>query len=190
MAWALRLVKIDAEGKEASKNVMEIGLSSGLGDLSNLGLSLTDANLVLARVGREISASQVTDDAGPPPETPQPPTSRRSRTQPGSRAVSKKPASPPHPEDDEDPVWGDLLGWMRLPASDPSSAVETPISAPPPNLYAEAKSEEARQEAKEVGSGRSYGIASTWFNRCRAPMFALIRRNGSSGFRRIRCARP
>jgi len=133
MAWALRLVKIDAEGEEASKDVMEIGLSPGLGDLSNLGLGLTDAKLLLARVRREISASQATDDAGQPPETPRPPSSRRSRAQLRPSAVSKKPASPPHPEDDEDPVWGDLLGWMRPPAPDPSPAAETPASAPPPN---------------------------------------------------------
>jgi hypothetical protein len=148
MAWALRLVKIDAEGEEASKDVMEIGLSSGLGDLSNLGLSLTDAKLLLARVGREISASQGTDDAGQPLETPQPPTSRRSRTQPRLRAVNKKPASPPHPEDDEDPVWGDLLGWMRLPAPDPSSAVEIPTSAPPPNRMPKPKVKKPARKPK------------------------------------------
>jgi len=44
-----------------------------------------------------------------------------------------KPSTPPPSpsQGDEDPVWGDLFGFMR-PAPNPSPAADTPTSAPPP----------------------------------------------------------
>ena len=149
MAWALRLVKIGAEGEESCKDAKEINLSLDLGDLANLGLTLSNAKLLLASLQREIIASQPTDDAVQLPNTPQPPTSRRPRAQPRLRAISKKPASPPYPEEDEDPVWGDLLGWMRLPAPDPSPAAETPASAPPPNRMPKPKVKKPARKPKK-----------------------------------------
>jgi hypothetical protein len=57
VAWILRLTEIDAEGVEQDTNVMEINLPDDLGDLAHLGLTLTEAKLLLAGVGRS-SASK------------------------------------------------------------------------------------------------------------------------------------
>ena len=80
VAWILRLVKIDTEG-EQDTDVMEINLPHDLGDLANLGLTLTEAKLLLAGIQREIVGEQVRGDAIRPPEVLRPPTVRQSRSQ-------------------------------------------------------------------------------------------------------------
>jgi hypothetical protein len=132
VAWILRLMKIGAEGVEQDTDVMEINLPHDLGDLAHLGLTLTEAKLLLAGVQREIVGQQVRGDAIRPPEVLQPPTVRQSRSQTRTRSMSKKPPSPLPPGGDEDPVWGDLFGSVHRLAASSSSAAETPTSAPRP----------------------------------------------------------
>ena len=132
MAWILRLMKIDADGVEQDTDVMEINLPYDLGDLAHLGLTLTEAKLLLAGVQRELVGQQVRGEAIRPPEVLRPPTVRQSHSPTRTRSMNKKPPSPLPPEGDEDPVWGDLFGSMRRLAASPSPAAETPASAPPP----------------------------------------------------------
>jgi hypothetical protein len=63
VAWILRLVKIDVEGVEQDTDVTEINLPHDLGDLAHLGLTLTEAKLLLAGIQREIVGEQVRSDA-------------------------------------------------------------------------------------------------------------------------------
>jgi hypothetical protein len=129
VAWILRLVKIGAEGDGPCTDVMEIKLPHDLGDLADLGLTLTEAKQLLAGVQREIVDAQARDGV----VRRRSPTLRQPRTQTRTQAMSKKPLSPLPPEGDEDPVWGDLFGSMRRLAPSPLPAAETPTSAPPPN---------------------------------------------------------
>ena len=43
MGWILRLVKIGAEGEEPGTDLMEIRRPDGLGDIADLGLTLSEA---------------------------------------------------------------------------------------------------------------------------------------------------
>ena len=61
MAWILRLVQTGAEGEDPGTDLMEISRPDGLGDIANLGLTLSEAKLVLANVQREIATAQARD---------------------------------------------------------------------------------------------------------------------------------
>lgn len=63
VAWILRLVKTGAEGEGQSKDVMEIIRPDDLGDIADLGLTLTEAKLLLADVQQEIVAAQAREHA-------------------------------------------------------------------------------------------------------------------------------
>ena len=51
MAWIVRLVSTGVEGDERSTDVMRIAKPDDLGDLANLGLTLAEGKLLLARFG-------------------------------------------------------------------------------------------------------------------------------------------
>ncbi len=70
MAWMLRLVKIGAEGEGPCTDIMEIRRPDDLVDIANLGLTLSEAKLLLAGVQREIVAAQARDHAVRRPECP------------------------------------------------------------------------------------------------------------------------
>jgi hypothetical protein len=57
------LVKTDAEGEDSGTDLMEISRADGLGDIADLGLTLSEAKLLLANVQREIVAAQAKDHA-------------------------------------------------------------------------------------------------------------------------------
>ncbi len=63
MAWMLRLVKIGVEGEGPCTDIMEIRRPNDLVDIANLGLTLAEAKLLLARVQREIVAAQARSHA-------------------------------------------------------------------------------------------------------------------------------
>src|SRR3954453_1770802 len=63
VAWVLRLVEIGAEGEGPCTDVVEISRPDGLVDIADLGLTLAEAQLVLAGVQREIGAVQARDYA-------------------------------------------------------------------------------------------------------------------------------
>jgi hypothetical protein len=47
--------------------------------------------------------------------------------------MPKRSQLPPSPsEGDEDPVWGDLFGFVRRPLPNPAPMADTPMSAPRP----------------------------------------------------------
>src|SRR5271163_1702910 len=50
VAWILRLVKTGVDGEAQGTDLMEIRRPDGLGDIANLGLTLSEAKLVLANV--------------------------------------------------------------------------------------------------------------------------------------------
>jgi len=66
----LRLVEIGAEGEGPCTDIMEIHRPDDLGDIVNLGLTLPEAKRLLARVQREIVASQARNHAVRRPECP------------------------------------------------------------------------------------------------------------------------
>ncbi len=57
VAWILRLVKIGAEGEGPCTEVLEISRPDDLVDIANLGLTLSEAKLLLAGVQREIAGA-------------------------------------------------------------------------------------------------------------------------------------
>ncbi len=61
MAWVLRLVEIGVQGEGPCADVVEISRPDGLVDIADLGLTLSEAKLVLAGVQREIVAAQARD---------------------------------------------------------------------------------------------------------------------------------
>ena len=61
MAWILRLVQTGAEGEDPGRDLMEISRPDGLGDIANLGLTLSEAKQLLASVQREIATAQARD---------------------------------------------------------------------------------------------------------------------------------
>jgi hypothetical protein len=63
VGWILRLVKTGAEGEGPGVDIMEISKPDGLGDIANLGLTLSEAKQLLANVQREIAAGQARDHA-------------------------------------------------------------------------------------------------------------------------------
>ena len=63
MAWILRLVKIGAEGDGHCTDVMEINRPDDLGDISDLGLTLSETKRLLAALQQEIVAVQVRQHA-------------------------------------------------------------------------------------------------------------------------------
>ena len=50
MGWVLRLVKTGTKGSVRSVDVLEIVRPSDLGDLADLGLTMTDGRQLLAQV--------------------------------------------------------------------------------------------------------------------------------------------
>jgi hypothetical protein len=64
------LVKIGAEGEDPGTDLMEIRRPDGLGDIADLGLTLSEAKLLLANVQREIAAAQARDHAVRRPDCP------------------------------------------------------------------------------------------------------------------------
>ena len=63
VAWIVRLVKTGAEGEGQCTDVMEIIRPDDLGDIADLGLTLTEAKLLLADVQQEIVAAQAREHA-------------------------------------------------------------------------------------------------------------------------------
>jgi hypothetical protein len=63
VAWILRLVKTGAGSEDPGTDLIEIKRPDGLGDIANLGLTLSEAKLLLANVQREIAAAQARDHA-------------------------------------------------------------------------------------------------------------------------------
>jgi len=63
VAWILRLVKIGAEGDVPAQDVMEIDRPDDLGDISDLGLTLSETKRLLAALQQEIVAVQVRQHA-------------------------------------------------------------------------------------------------------------------------------
>ena len=57
--WILKLAAAGGEG--LCVDIMEISKPDGLGDIANLGLTLTEAKQLLARVQRQISTAQATE---------------------------------------------------------------------------------------------------------------------------------
>ncbi len=66
----LRVVKIGAEGEGPCTDVMEISRPEDLRKVADLGLTLSEAKLMLAGVQREIVAAQARDHAVRRPECP------------------------------------------------------------------------------------------------------------------------
>jgi len=70
VAWILRLVKTGAEVEDPGTDLMEISRLDGLGDIANLGLTLSEAKQLLTNVQREIAAAQARDRVVRRPECP------------------------------------------------------------------------------------------------------------------------
>jgi hypothetical protein len=70
VAWILRLVQTGAEGEDPGTDLMEISRPDGLGDIANLGLTLSEAKQPLANVQREIVAAQARDHVVRRPDCP------------------------------------------------------------------------------------------------------------------------
>jgi hypothetical protein len=58
MEWIVRLVGMGIDGQSRSFDVMGIGRPDGLGDIANLGLTLTEAKQLLGQVRQQIVAAQ------------------------------------------------------------------------------------------------------------------------------------
>jgi hypothetical protein len=70
VAWILRLVQTGAEGEDPGTDLMEISRPDGLGDIANLGLTLSETKQLLANVQREIAAAQAKDHVVRRPDCP------------------------------------------------------------------------------------------------------------------------
>jgi hypothetical protein len=70
VAWILRLVKIGADGEDPGTDLMEIRRPDGLADIADLGLTLSEAKLLLANVQREITAAQARNHVVRRPDCP------------------------------------------------------------------------------------------------------------------------
>jgi len=68
VAWILRLVKIGAEGEGSCADVMEISRPEDLRNVADLGLTLSEAKLLLAGVQQEVVAAQARTHAVRRPE--------------------------------------------------------------------------------------------------------------------------
>src|SRR5689334_10244090 len=63
VAWIVRLVQIGAEGEGQATDVIEIDRPDDLGDITDLGLTLAEAKLLLAGLQQEIVTAQARDHA-------------------------------------------------------------------------------------------------------------------------------
>ena len=63
MGWVLRLAETGSEASAESIDLIEIHRSSGLADIANLGLTLSEAKELLARAQQAIVAAQARDHA-------------------------------------------------------------------------------------------------------------------------------
>jgi len=63
MEWMLRLVGTGTDGQSRSCDVMEISRPDGLGDIANLGLTLSEAKQLLVRVQQDVVAAQADNHA-------------------------------------------------------------------------------------------------------------------------------
>jgi hypothetical protein len=63
MNWTLRLVGIGIDGQSRSYEVMAITRPDGLGDIANLGLTLSEARQLLVQVQQQVVADQATTHA-------------------------------------------------------------------------------------------------------------------------------
>ena len=70
MGWVLRLVETGTEGAGRGVDVMELDRRRGLGEIGDLGLTLSEAKQLLVRVQQEIVAAQARDHAVLRPECP------------------------------------------------------------------------------------------------------------------------
>jgi hypothetical protein len=70
VTWILRLVQTVAEGEDPGTDLMEISRPDGLGDIAQLGLTLSEAKQLLANVQREIAAAQARDHVVRRPDCP------------------------------------------------------------------------------------------------------------------------
>ena len=70
VARILRLVKTSTDGEGPGTDLMEIRRPDGLDDIANLGLTLSEAKLLLANVQREIAAPQARDHVARRPDCP------------------------------------------------------------------------------------------------------------------------
>ena len=70
MAWILKLVQTGAEGEDPGTDLTEISRPDGLGNIANLGLTLSEAKQLLANVQRGIAAAQAKDHVVRRPDCP------------------------------------------------------------------------------------------------------------------------
>ena len=63
MGWVLRLVETGTDTRAQSVDVMEISRPNDLRDLASLGLTLSEAKQLLARVQQAVVAAQARDHA-------------------------------------------------------------------------------------------------------------------------------
>jgi hypothetical protein len=63
MDWMLRLVGMGIDGQSQSFDVMAISRPDGLGDIVNLGMTLSDAKQLLGQVQRQVVAEQANTHA-------------------------------------------------------------------------------------------------------------------------------
>src|SRR4051812_50098782 len=68
MGWVLRLVETGTDTRAQSVDVMEISRPNDLRDLASLGLTLSEAKQLLARVQQAVVAAQARDHAGLRPD--------------------------------------------------------------------------------------------------------------------------
>ncbi|MEA2728530.1 MAG: hypothetical protein QOF70_3005 [Acetobacteraceae bacterium] len=76
MAWVLRLVETGIDGPARVIDETDIGPLGALGDIANLGLTLSEAKQILARLQQAVVSAQADDHAVlrpdcciPPPKT-------------------------------------------------------------------------------------------------------------------------
>jgi hypothetical protein len=63
MEWMLRLVGTGLDGQSRSFDVMEISRPDDLGDIADLGMTLSEAKQLLGQVQRQIVAAQTSNQA-------------------------------------------------------------------------------------------------------------------------------
>jgi hypothetical protein len=65
MEWTLRLVGTGFDGQSRSFELMAISRPDGLGDIADLGITLSEAKQLFVRVQQQVVAEQVTTHAHP-----------------------------------------------------------------------------------------------------------------------------
>ena len=63
MEWTLRLVGMGIDGQSRSFDVMAISRPDGLGDIANLGITLSEAKQLLVRVQQQVVVEQANTHA-------------------------------------------------------------------------------------------------------------------------------